>query len=310
MRRTARTHANPLRPASAASVPASSAKNHGEPPWAEKPTANRGKKRASSFRGQSAGSAGTTPPLFLDGAAKAYDGASEIRQAWTRGRKRRAARQHRIWVLIGCFKNSHSATVCNSASENLPQPGACKRPGNTLRAFLVHLAHHASSCAFPSAGHPRTRLIITHCGAVQKRERIQIPDCSRFPIGRRARTAWYTIYHGFTTFSTGTSQPSHASGRTRVKSSQSVALLSSSVKTYARTSVKPVSPIKCPYTACPSRIAAKETPYPGRVISWPFPAKTRKPSRPHISPSFAPSRRGAGRLKLPASCQPRSKHFI
>ena len=49
-------------------------------------------KRASSFRGQSAGSAGTTPPLFLGGAAKAYDGASEIRQAWTRGRKRRAAR--------------------------------------------------------------------------------------------------------------------------------------------------------------------------------------------------------------------------
>lgn len=82
----------PFAPASAASAPASSAKNHGEPPWAEKPTANRGKKRASSFRGQSAGSAGTTPPLFLGGAAKAYDGASEIRQAWTRGRKRRAAR--------------------------------------------------------------------------------------------------------------------------------------------------------------------------------------------------------------------------
>lgn len=67
-------------------------KTTGEPPWAEKPTANRGKKRASSFRGQSAGSAGTTPPLFLGGAANAYDGASEIRQAWTRGRKRRAAR--------------------------------------------------------------------------------------------------------------------------------------------------------------------------------------------------------------------------
>ena len=49
-------------------------------------------KKASSFRGQSAGSAGTTPPLFLDGAAKDYDSASEIRQAWTRGRKRRAAR--------------------------------------------------------------------------------------------------------------------------------------------------------------------------------------------------------------------------
>lgn len=108
----------------------------------------------------------------------------------------------------------------------------------------------------------------------------------------------------------GTSQPSHASGRTRVKSSQSVALLSSSVKTYARTSVKPVSPIKCPYTACPSRIAAKETPYPGRVISWPFPASKRASSNRWYPPSFSLPLR---EVRPPSSCHqaasPESKRF-
>lgn len=103
----------------------------------------------------------------------------------------------------------------------------------------------------------------------------------------------------------GTSQPSHASGRTRVKSSQSVALLSSSVKTYARTSVKPVSPIKCPYTACPSRIAAKETPYPGRVDQLALPGKQKSFFKPHVSPlrlAFPYARCGppSSATKLPA----------
>ena len=109
----------------------------------------------------------------------------------------------------------------------------------------------------------------------------------------------------------GTSQPSHASGRTRMKSSQSVALLSSSVKTYARTSVKPVSPIKCPYTACPSRIAAKETPYPGRVIKLALPGKQKSFFKSHVSPlrlAFPYARCGP-----PSSCHqaasPESKRF-
>ena len=186
MRRTARIHANPLRPASAASAPASSAKNHGEPPWAEKPTANRGKKRAPPSGGQSAGSAGTTPPLFLGGAANAYDGASEIRQAWTRGRKRRAARHLLVYgQIVGCFKNSHSATVCNSTS-SLPAAWRTAKGPEKYPPGLLH-----ASCPpclfqhFPSAGRPRrhTAFIITHCGAVQKE------SASRFPIVPDSRLA-------------------------------------------------------------------------------------------------------------------------
>ncbi len=165
----------------------------------------------------------------------------------------------------------------------------------------MRLAHRASSCAFPSAGRPRrhTAFIITHCGAVQKRERIQIPDW-------RAENGDSVVHQPSRFYPFGTSQPSHASGRTRVKSSQSVALLSSSVKTYARTSVKPVSPIKCPYTACPSRIAAKETPYPGRVI----PSRQAKEllQIACIPPSFSlPLREVRAAFKLPPSCQPRKQ---
>ena len=167
----------------------------------------------------------------------------------------------------------------------------------------MRFAHRASSCAFPSAGRPRrhTAFIITHCGAVQKRERIQIPDW-------RAENGDSVVHPPSRFYPFGTSQPSHASGRTRMKSSQSVALLSSSVKTYARTSVKPVSPIKCPYTACPSRIAAKETPYPGRVISWPFPASKRASSNRMYPPSFSlPLREVRAAFKCHPSCQPRKQ---
>lgn len=176
---------------------------------------------------------------------------------------------------------------------------------NTLRAFYMRFAHRASSCAFPSAGRPRrhTAFIITHCGAVQKRERIQIPDW-------RAENGDSVVHPPSRFYPFGTSQPSHASGRTRMKSSQSVALLSSSVKTYARTSVKPVSPIKCPYTACPSRIAAKETPYPGRVISWPFPASKELLQTACIPPSFSlPLREVRAAFKCHQAASPESKRF-
>ena len=152
----------------------------------------------------------------------------------------------------------------------------------------------------PTGVPPRhTDFNINHYGAIQKRERIHIPDW-------RAKNGDSVIHPPSRFYPFGTSQPSHASGRTRVKRSQSVAFLSSSVKTYARTSVKPVSPIKCPYTACPSRIAAKETPYPGRVISWPFPASKRASSNRMYSPlrlAFPYARYGP-----PSSChklQPR-----
>ena len=108
-----------------------------------------------------------------------------------------------------------------------------------------------------------------------------------------------------TVYPFGTSQPSQASGRTRAKRSQSAALLSSSVKTYARTSAKPVSPIKCPYTARPSRIAAKETPYPGRVISSPFPASERASSNciyPPLRLVFPYAGNGPFSSRLPEYC--------
>lgn len=86
-----RIHANPLRPASAASAPASSAKNHVEPPWAEKPTTNRGKK-AFLLPGYNPLARHIQPPFFWMGLTKACDGASEIRQAWTSCRKLTTAR--------------------------------------------------------------------------------------------------------------------------------------------------------------------------------------------------------------------------
>ena len=167
----------------------------------------------------------------------------------------------------------------------------------------MRFAHRASSCAFPSAGRPRrhTAFIITHCGAVQKRERIQIPDW-------RAENGDSVVHPPSRFYPFGTSQPSHASGRTRMKSSQSVALLSSSVKTYARTSVKPVSPIKCPYTACPSR---KRNAVSGPGDQLALPGKQKSFFKPHVSPlrlAFPYARCGPPSSATQAA-SPESKRF-
>ena len=161
----------------------------------------------------------------------------------------------RIWAIVGCFGSSHSAQQPTLNIQPSSQPSAVKGPEKYPPGLLHAYARRASSSAFPFIGCPsHTDFNINHYGAIQKRERIHIPDW-------RAENGDSVVHPPSRFYPFGTSQPSHASGRTRVKRSQSVAFLSSSVKTYARTSVKPVSPIKCPYTACPSRIAAKETPY-------------------------------------------------
>ena len=195
---------------------------------------------------------------------------------------------------------------------------ACKRPGGYFSGPFPYI------CPVPrlsSANHPRrhTAFIIAHCGAVQKRERERERERERKKERKKERilrllqTPDWPAENGdsvvqvphLTVYPFGTSQPSQASGRTRAKRSQSAALLSSSVKTYARTSAKPVSPIKCPYTARPSRIAAKETPYPGRVISSPFPASERASSNciyPPLRLVFPYAGNGPFSSRLPEYC--------
>lgn len=192
----------------------------------------------------------------------------------------------RIWAIVGCFKNSHSATVCNSTS-SLPTAWVAwvKGPEKYPPAFYMRFAHRASSCAFPSAGRPHRHTGFHHNLLWRRSEKRAHPDSRLFQIPDwRAENGDSVVHPPSRFYPFGTSQPSHASGRTRVKSSQSVALLSSSVKTYARTSVKPVSPIKCPYTACPSRIAAKRNAVSGPVDQLALPGKQKSFFKSAVSP--------------------------
>ena len=179
---------------------------------------------------------------------------------------------------------------------------ACKRPGGYFSGpFFIHMPR-ASSKAFPPAKHPlRHTAFIIHTVAPCRREKERILRLLRTPDWPAENGDSVVQIPTSRFYPFGTSQPSQASGRTRAKRSQSAALLSSSVKTYARTSAKPVSPIKCPYTARPSRIAAKEKPYPGRVISSPFPASERASSNRIYPPSFSVHLRGERAIFKPPS---------
>ena len=150
----------------------------------------------------------------------------------------------------------------------------------------MHLAHRASSCAFPSAGRPRrhTAFIIIHCGAVQKRERIQIPDW-------RAENGDSVVHPPSRFYPFGTSQPSHASGRTRVKSSQSVALLS-----------------KMPIHGLPFPNRRKRNAVSGPGDQLALPGKQKSFFKPHVSPlrlAFPYAR--CGPPSSATSCQPRKQ---
>ncbi len=92
----------------------------------------------------------------------------------------------RIWATVGCFGSSHSAQPTLNIQPS-SQPSAVKGPEKYLPGLLYTYAHRASSSAFPSDGRPlrHTAFIIIHCGTVQKRGRILIPDYSIFPIGER-----------------------------------------------------------------------------------------------------------------------------
>ena len=180
----------------------------------------------------------------------------------------------RIWATVGCFGSSHSAQQPTLNIQPSSQPSAVKGPEKYPPGLLHAYARRASSSAFPSDGRPsHTDFNINHYGAIQKRERIHIPDW-------RAKNGDSVIHPPSRFYPFGTSQPSHASGRTRVKRSQSVAFLSSSVKTYARTSVKPVSPIKClPF---PNRRKRNAVSGPGDQLA--LPGKQKSFFKPHVFP--------------------------
>ena len=182
----------------------------------------------------------------------------------------------RIWAIVGCLKTA-IAQLSATQHPASPQPGACKRPGEIPSGPFTCILPTVPLPALPVRRTSPQAHGFHHNPLWRRSEKRAHPDSRLFQIPDwRAENGDSVVHPPSRFYPFGTSQPSHASGRTRVKSSQSVALLSSSVKTYARTSVKPVSPIKCPYTACPSRIAAKETPYPGRVISCGPPSSATK----------------------------------
>ena len=159
--------------------------------------------------------------------------------------------------------------------------------------------------AFPPTKHPlrhTASIIHTVTPYKRERERERKKERKKERILRLLQTPDWPAENGdsvvqvphLTVYPFGTSQPSQASGRTRAKRSQSAALLSSSVKTYARTSAKPVSPIKCPYTARPSRI--------GPGDQFPLPGKRKSVFKLHISPpSFSVPLRGERAVFKPPS---------